>query len=207
MGWVQFLFGGRNRDRNQRDQWTPEVVAKNLISPLNRYGTCFPCSGTGSTKLLCHACMGTGQHPGSCYRCRGKGRFERAAKVCFRCQGTGFCLGRECSKCVGTGKFQAASTEICQGCEGTGRHSSTCRRCEGLGNFTKSCKKCEGSGWFQLGSKSKGDAMGRKMKKTVKYTGLWGETITETHWIPESSGCWTVLFVVIVIGFFNRGCS
>jgi len=57
-----FFFGDSYRDRAQRDQWRPSTIGKNLISPINDYGHCFPCEGTGSRTLECKVCDGTGNH-------------------------------------------------------------------------------------------------------------------------------------------------
>jgi hypothetical protein len=48
MGIFNTLFGDGYSDRARRDQWKPRVIGKNCISPVNSYGTCFTCKGTGS---------------------------------------------------------------------------------------------------------------------------------------------------------------
>ena len=56
LGVFKFLFGQDNRSKAQRDQYRPSTLGKNLISPINDYGTCFPCEGTGSRTLECRPC-------------------------------------------------------------------------------------------------------------------------------------------------------
>jgi DnaJ-class molecular chaperone len=150
MGIFKFFFGDDNRSRAQRDQWRPSVVGKNLISPINDYGTCFSCDGTGSRTLECRACDGTGTHSAVCRGCGGTGRFERSAQQCFTCQGSGQKFGSPCRKCGGTGQFKPAISEPCRKCGGGGRLSSTCRKCNGAGRFTVTCRKCGGTGWHKF---------------------------------------------------------
>ena len=128
MGLYGFLFGDSNRDRAQRDQWRPSVVGKNLISPINSYGTCFSCEGSGSRTLECRVCNGSGKYTGQCHGCQGSGRFERPAQMCFACDGTGQKLGVPCRRCNGTGEFTAAVSQPCSKCDGTGHFSSNCRK-------------------------------------------------------------------------------
>ena len=45
MGVFKFLFGQDTTSRAQRDQYRPSTISKNLISPINDYGTCFACDG------------------------------------------------------------------------------------------------------------------------------------------------------------------
>ena len=47
MGLIETLFGQNNRARARRDQYRPSTFVKNAISPINTYGTCFSCDGTG----------------------------------------------------------------------------------------------------------------------------------------------------------------
>ncbi|MDB5387694.1 MAG: DnaJ central domain protein [Planctomycetaceae bacterium] len=150
MGLFGFIFGDGNKERAQRDQWSPSVVGKNLISPVNSYGTCFSCEGTGSRRLKCGACEGTGAHPSQCRQCRGSGLFERPAQPCFRCSGTGSSWNKPCSKCNGSGIFKPALSQPCRTCAASGKISHPCRRCEGGGDFVVECKKCDGSGWFKF---------------------------------------------------------
>lgn len=150
MGLFGFLFGDNRRERAQRNQWAPSVIGKNLISPVNTYGTCFACNGSGSRTLTCNACQGTGKHAAKCHRCQGTGVFERPAQLCFRCSGTGLIDGKSCAKCLGSGHFKAPLTEACRSCNGNGSQANDCRRCQGAGNFTVTCKKCDGSGWFKF---------------------------------------------------------
>lgn len=150
LGLFKFLFGQDNRSKAQRDQWRPSTVGKNIISPINDYGTCFSCEGSGSKTLQCGACNGTGTHTGQCRGCQGTGRFELPAKPCFNCEGTGQKFGKPCRKCEGTGNFKPAISQPCKKCSGTGRFSATCRKCDGRGSFTVTCKKCGGSGWHKF---------------------------------------------------------
>lgn len=136
MGVFKFLFGQDTTSRAQRDQYRPSTISKNLISPINDYGTCFACDGTGERTLQCHACDGSGEHVGQCHNCGGIGQIRRAAKPCFRCQGTGKIRGKACERCQGTGNFKPAITEACRGCKGTGQFKATCRKCDGDGQFT-----------------------------------------------------------------------
>ena len=82
MGVFKFLFGQDNRSRAQRDQFSPSVIGKNLISPINDYGSCFGCEGTGIRTPECGACSGSGSHTGQCNGCQGSGRFERPVQIC-----------------------------------------------------------------------------------------------------------------------------
>lgn len=147
LGMLKFLFGQDNRSRAQRDQYRPSVIGKNLVSPINDYGTCFGCEGTGQRTLECRACHGSGEHTGTCRACEGTGKHERPAKPCFGCSGTGTKFGNTCQRCSGTGEFKPAISETCRKCSGTGTHSSTCRKCSGSGSFTVQCRRCSGSGW------------------------------------------------------------
>lgn len=150
MGLFDFFFGDSHRAKAQRDQWRPSVIGKNLISPINAYGTCFSCAGSGSKTLECRACTGTGTHQGQCRGCQGTGRFELPAKPCFTCEGTGQKFGTRCLKCEGTGNFKPAVSQPCRKCEGKGTFSATCRKCNGRGSFAVTCRKCEGSGWHKF---------------------------------------------------------
>jgi hypothetical protein len=152
MGLFGFLFGNSHRDRAQRDQWRPSVVGKNLISPINDYGTCFSCEGSGSRILECRACTGSGSHAGQCRGCQGSGRFERRAQHCFTCRGTGKKFNSRCGRCDGTGEFKPAISRDCRTCSGTGKFSATCNKCDGAGRFTVTCRKCDGSGWHKFKS-------------------------------------------------------
>lgn len=150
MGFIKFLFGTGDSERAQRDQWRPSVVGKNLISPVNDYGTCFGCDGKGERTLDCNTCDGSGQFSGSCHSCDGTGLHTRPAKVCFRCSGSGTSHDGPCVRCDGTGEFRPAISETCRRCEGTGRFSARCKRCEGAGERTVTCRKCGGSGWHKF---------------------------------------------------------
>lgn len=150
MGLFDFFFGGSHRAKAQRDQWRPSVAGKNLISPINDYGTCFSCGGTGSKTLECGACSNTGTYTGQCRGCRGTGRFELLAKPCYTCDGTGQKFGNPCRRCLGTGNFKPAVSQTCTKCNGTGGFSAACRKCSGRGSFTVTCRKCDGSGWHKF---------------------------------------------------------
>ena len=148
-GFFGFLFGNSHHDRARRDEWRPSVIGKNAISPINHYGTCFSCEGTGRKTLGCGPCHGTGQHSGVCRGCQGSGRFERPALECFDCEGTGRFQGTPCRRCRGTGTHKPAISEDCRRCGGVGRFSETCRKCNGSRTFVVTCSKCEGSGWHK----------------------------------------------------------
>lgn len=149
MGLFGFIFGNSNKDKSSRDRYRPSVILKNAISPLNTYGTCFACDGSGAKVLDCRACDGTGTHAGQCRSCRGSGRFERPAQQCFGCNGSGAQRGHACARCKGSGVFKPAISEPCRKCNGTGRFQETCRKCEGRGHSTVPCSKCDGSGWHK----------------------------------------------------------
>lgn len=150
LGMFKFIFGQDTKSRAQRDQYRPTTVGKNMISPINDYGTCFSCEGTGTKTLECRACNATGTHRGQCRKCKGTGHFELPAKPCYTCNGSGKVHGNECRRCNGTGNFKAAVSQLCRKCEGSGDFTATCRKCDGVGTFKVTCKKCEGSGWFKF---------------------------------------------------------
>lgn len=145
-----FLFGNNHRARAQRDQWRPTVIGKNLISPINDYGTCFSCQGGGSRSLNCNACSNSGTHSRQCPRCCGAGEIKFDAKPCFACSGSGQKWGNSCRRCEGSGTFKPAALVPCKKCCGAGQLSDQCRRCSGLGCITVSCRKCGGSGWHKF---------------------------------------------------------
>lgn len=144
------LFGTSYRNRAWRDQHTLGTGLKNLISPVNHYGTCFGCNGSGRRTFDCGGCGGTGVHTGTCNKCHGSGTYTHLAKPCFRCEGTGHFRGHLCRNCAGTGIHKPAVTVPCRGCHGSGTYSATCRRCDGTGDFDVTCKKCGGSGWHRF---------------------------------------------------------
>ena len=149
MGLFGFLFGDSNRDKKARDSWRPSVFGKNLISPINEYGTCFGCGGSGTRTLECRPCGGSGCHSGECRGCRGTGRFERPAQPCFTCEGVGQKFGNPCRRCGGSGNFKPAVSDVCRQCSGSGQFSTTCNKCSGARTFTVTCRKCEGTGWHK----------------------------------------------------------
>lgn len=139
-------FKARSRD----DQDKFFTRAKNKISPINRYGTCFKCEGSGKFTLTCKICSGSGIYVGSCRKCEGTGTFTIPAKSCLGCQGSGLVHGRNCSKCAGTGVFRPSRNVPCKKCCGQGDFSSSCNKCNGAGTFNVTCKKCHGSGWYKF---------------------------------------------------------
>jgi len=145
-----FFFGQDTKSRSQRDQYRPSVVGKNAISPINRYGTCLACEGTGSRTLECKPCHGEGVHRGTCNGCRGTGVFTRPAKECFACSGKGKKGHLQCRRCDGAGVFKAAMSVACSRCNGSGAFASQCRKCHGRGAFSVKCKQCDGSGWYRF---------------------------------------------------------
>jgi DnaJ-class molecular chaperone len=150
MGLLEFIFGDGYRERAQRNQWSPSVIGKNLISPVNSYGTCFSCEGSGSRRLTCGPCQGIGTHSAQCRQCRGSGLFERRAQPCFRCSGTGSSWDKPREKCEGSGHFKPPLSQPFRICNATGSICHPCRRCESRGDFVDTCKRCDGSGWFKF---------------------------------------------------------
>ena len=150
MGMFEFIFGKGDRAKAKRDQWRPSVIGKNLISPVNDYGTCFSCNGAGSINLECRNCHGTGTHSAQCRGCQGTGQFQLLAKFCFACKGIGQNFGKTCQRCGGTGIYKQAVSQDCKKCDGVGKHSITCKKCHETGKFKVTCKKCGGSGWHKF---------------------------------------------------------
>ena len=150
MGILKRLFGDGDSDRAWRDQWKPGTIGKNLISPVNHYGTCFSCEGSGIRSLCCHACGGTGKYSGACRGCNGTGQHHFAAQSCYACRGAGTILGTQCLKCNGTGIYRPASTVACKKCSGTGKFEATCRKCQGNASWSEVCRKCNGTGWHKF---------------------------------------------------------
>lgn len=159
MGLFTALFGSSYRHRARRDQNGLGTLLKNAISPLNSYGTCFSCNGSGAHELGCRTCDGGGQvqfdcrscsgdgvRKGACMTCSGTGNFVRPAQPCFRCGGSGRVGAIACSRCGGNGQHREARTELCRRCYGVGRYEAQCRRCVGRGKVTFECSRCEGSG-------------------------------------------------------------
>ena len=157
--FLDIFFGNRAR----RDQSRASVSFKNWVSPVNHYGTCFgcngsghktldcrPCSGRGQRTLTCKPCEGSGKFTGVCRVCSGRGIFERQAQQCFTCRGTGRVGRNPCLRCQGRGNVKPATSEQCRACGGSGRFSAGCKRCGGSGSFTVSCNRCNGSGSFTL---------------------------------------------------------
>lgn len=150
MGMWSFIIGQDYHLRAQRDQWRPMTIGKNLISPVNDYGTCFCCDGEGMRTLKCRVCGGSGSHKYYCRVCQGSGEFVRSALTCFGCQGAGIRRGKACQRCNGTGEFKTPLREACRRCSGSGRFAVVCSRCDGKGSFTLTCRKCSGSGWHRF---------------------------------------------------------
>lgn len=149
MGIIGLLFGTSYRNRARRDNYRPRTVFKNLISPINNYGTCFSCNGSGKKEFSCRVCRGSGKYKGECQHCEGSGIYTIPAKPCFTCQGTGRYGQYICKKCQGTGEFKPIMKLDCRWCSGAGEFSSTCKKCGGNGSFSVTCKKCSGSGWHR----------------------------------------------------------
>lgn len=149
MGLFSLLFGTSHKARAQRDQWKPRVAGKNLISPINSYGTCFSCNGSGRRVLDCRPCDGRGSF--KCRRCSGNGVMHIPTKRCLACHGNGRSgSGSACRRCAGTGVFEPARTKSCSCASAEGKQKLRCRKCHGSGNFTVSCRKCEGTGWHRF---------------------------------------------------------
>ena len=163
MSVLGFFFGDSHHHRAQRDQWRPGTAGKNLISPINTYGTCFSCGGDGKRTLDCRCCDGAGsktldcsccQSSGSvtldCRPCSGSGKVTLPAQPCFTCQGTGRRAHGKCPRCRGTGCHKPERTVTCGRCGGKGSFSGSCRKCDGKGSFSVSCRKCSGQGRFTV---------------------------------------------------------
>lgn len=150
MGLFSILFGSNYSRRARRDQRTIRTSFKNFISPINRYGTCFGCSGSGRRTFDCGPCHGTGTFAATCRTCGGSGTFTYGARPCFTCDGTGIREGQSCRRCAGTGEHKPSKTVTCKKCNGAGQVTSTCRRCDGTGDFSLTCRKCGGSGWHRF---------------------------------------------------------
>ncbi len=149
-GLLSLLFSDSYSRRARRDQYSPSTTLKNLISPINHYGTCFSCDGSGKREFECSVCGGSGTYSGDCRSCEGTGRRMLAAKPCFTCQGHGKVHGKPCRRCDGTGVFQQARQVECRACQGSGQFSAPCRCCDGEGEVEKTCRKCGGSGWHRF---------------------------------------------------------
>lgn len=149
LGLFNFLFGTSYSSRAKRDQRGLGTTFKNLISPINNYGTCFSCNGSGAKTLDCSLCDGTGTHHGACNRCNGTGTFKFPARSCPTCTGTGLFGIYRCRRCAGVG-LQPPSSAVCNKCHGSGAYSAMCKKCEGAGEFKVSCRKCGGSGWHRF---------------------------------------------------------
>jgi DnaJ-class molecular chaperone len=149
MGLFSMLFGNDYSARAQRDQYKPRVMGKNLVSPINSYGTCFGCSGSGRRVLDCRPCEGRGRF--KCRCCSGNGTLRSPAQTCFGCNGSGrLRSGSVCRRCSGSGQFKPAVDRSCKCCTEEGRKKLVCRKCQGSGNFTVACRKCGGSGWHKF---------------------------------------------------------
>ena len=144
------LFHNSDSRRARRDQRSLRTSVKNMISPINHYGTCFGCNGTGNRTFDCRACGGDGRYTGTCRTCSGSGLFTYAARPCFRCNGTGLINGTLCRNCGGTGQYRAEQTVACRKCGGLGQFSASCHRCSGSGEVGVTCRKCGGSGWHKF---------------------------------------------------------
>jgi DnaJ-class molecular chaperone len=136
------------RSRDDQDKFFTRT--KNKFSPLNTYGTCFKCEGSGKVTLTCKICSGSGTFSGSCRKCEGSGTFTIPERSCLSCQGHGLVHGRTCLKCAGSGVFLPARDVQCEKCDGRGNFFSSCKKCDAAGTFTVTCKKCDGSGWHNF---------------------------------------------------------
>jgi DnaJ-class molecular chaperone len=143
------IFGPSYSTRARRDQSSCGTSFKNFISPINSYGTCFSCDGSGKKTLDCSVCDSTGTFHGTCRSCSGSGLFTVPEKPCPNCQGSGLFGRHPCRRCSGQGRLAPLSFE-CKKCEGSGAYSSTCKKCGGSGDFDVSCRKCGGSGWHRF---------------------------------------------------------
>ncbi|MGO9200723.1 MAG: hypothetical protein ACLQM8_09305 [Limisphaerales bacterium] len=162
MSVLGFFFGDSYHHRAQRDQWRPSTAAKNVISPINSYGTCFSCDGAGTRTLDCRCCDGSGSKTldcrcggtGSvtldCRLCSGSGKLTLPARPCFTCQGSGRYAHGKCRRCRGTGCHKPECTVACRRCGGKGSFSVSCRKCDGRGSFSVTCRKCSGQGTFTV---------------------------------------------------------
>lgn len=150
MSLFGFLFGNSYSNRARRDQHCFGTSLKNLVSPVNSYGSCFGCEGSGTKTFDCKPCDGTGVFTGTCRTCNGAGTKTIPAKPCFACHGSRLFKGSKCIRCGGTGEYKPATTVPCRKCSGTGTFTATCSRCEGSGDFQVTCRKCGGSGWHRF---------------------------------------------------------
>ena len=127
MSMLGFFFGDSYRHRAQRDQWRPTTVGKNLISPVNSYGTCFSCDGAGTRTfdcrccdgsghktLDCRCCSGTGSVTLDCRLCAGSGKVTLPAQPCFTCHGPGRQAHGQCRRCRGTGCHKPECSVTCR---------------------------------------------------------------------------------------------
>lgn len=136
--------------RARKDQGGFWTSAKNKVSPVNSYGTCFKCEGAGKVTLTCKICEGSGTYKGSCRKCNGTGTYTIPEKRCLTCEGTGSVHGKPCRNCAATGVYLPARDVPCAKCDARGTLSSTCNKCGGAGTFKVTCKKCGGSGWHKF---------------------------------------------------------
>ena len=150
MGFFDALFGGGYSRRARRDQHSFGTSLKNMVSPINTYGTCFSCDGSGTRTFDCGGCDGTGTYNGTCRACDGTGTHSYPAKPCFTCNGTGYVAGNACRRCAGSGEHRPAIVAECRKCSGTGKFSAVCSRCSGTGDIDVTCRKCGGSGWYRF---------------------------------------------------------
>lgn len=150
MGFLtNLIFGPSYSARARRDQRSFGTSFKNLISPVNSYGKCFSCEGSGTRILVCRACDSTGTHRGTCRNCWGTGRWTLPEKSCPTCLGSGLFGKHQCRRCSGQGRLASISSD-CKRCQGDGTFSCACKKCEGDGEFEVSCRKCDGSGWHRF---------------------------------------------------------
>lgn len=134
--------------RAKRDQNRVRTTFKNCISPINSYGTCFSCNGSGKKTFDCKKCDSTGTFTGTCRNCEGTGIFKLPAKPCLSCQSTGTRNSKSCNRCNGTGNY--IKEVECRRCSGKGTFTVPCSKCDGSGDFEVDCRKCGGSGWHRF---------------------------------------------------------
>lgn len=191
------LFDQDRTGRVRRDQRLLGTNLKNSLSPINKYGTCFACNGTGEVTAACRTCAGTGTYRGACRVCQGSGVYRGEQRVCRACSSTGWIGDAPCRICDGTGQYQPPEAP-CRKCGGSGAFTAPCRRCIGAGSIVSTCAKCEGSGWYKLGLRRTGprpkvslaltawDATDRTVTGAVKWFGTDHSGFTTImRWMPE----------------------
>lgn len=103
MGLLGFLFGNSYSNRARRDQHSFGTSLKNLVSPVNSYGTCFSCEGSGTKTFDCKPCDGTGVFTGTCRTCNGAGTKTIPRSLACRAMAAGFSRVQSASAVAGQG--------------------------------------------------------------------------------------------------------